>query len=529
MLPSVSAGSGYPNTWLGNFPYIDYNNYYGMTVNTTLPIGNAYNSLPDPLRALAVQTLGNPFMPPHVQNFMLQGYANQSATSVYGGGNAGNAGVVGDGYSAIDLVNNPGLLDSHFERMFARAELDAKLPNMVSGTQQGIANLDKVIATKDSEGKEVLTEAEKEELEAKKEELEELKKKAESLKAQYEAVKNNPNANLKELAEEAKELDKQIKEKNKEIEETIKTIQDRINETAKENAKQKAEDDATAAEGAEGASGSGSCGSKKKTNSSSDDEKPATRKMSDDDQAEVDSILDNIYEAVDGLGTKVFVDGTFKTERGEEVSNLANYIDKNNVIEIFDGWNSSYKKRFNDDGGLIETLMDDLEGAQKERVAKVIIDAIEQRAIADGIKDKVRHLIHEARIACHGSGHWYTLGIRVRDDDSICNAINALVDKVKSLEKGIRNDVKVEEDKAKKEEEDKKLQLVDDAKTEFIQDWKDIFGTDIKDLPSSIKVEVKNGKAVYKCRYKGETFEAKSLKELQTKLKRAGVDITDLK
>ena len=130
--------------------------------------------------------------------------------------------------------------------------------------------------------------------------------------------------------------------------------------------------------------------------------------------AEVIDICVNINDAVKGLGTD-----------DSKLEAAMKMIDANNVIEVFTKWDETYgnyKPYKADKDGLIETLMDDCEGKEKEKIGNYIVNALETRARALGLNlDKE---IAEARLAL--KGNW----IGWHNDDKIQDSINNIVAKI---------------------------------------------------------------------------------------------------
>jgi len=226
-----------------------------------------------------------------------------------------------------------------------------------------------------------------------------------------------------------------------------------------------------------------------------------------------------------------------------------NIINENNIVELFEKWEKqcAHTGDFNDDDdGLIESLMDECEGDQKEQIAGRIINLLEKRAKMYNLD--VNDLVQAARTAAGGSRHWYTAGFRTRDDDAIQDAVNALYNKVKEAsDKHIKDtDAKTEADKAEakkkaeaqKAEDKKKAQEQKEATTkEKLGDLATVLkekyfknSTDIPELSSAIKVitdengnferyEIEVGSGDIK-----KTFKAKDADGLITQLEVATFD-----
>lgn len=133
---------------------------------------------------------------------------------------------------------------------------------------------------------------------------------------------------------------------------------------------------------------------------------------------QLNQICHMLDKAMDGMGTD------YDGEQGMKTV-LEALVGPDNVIELWNQWNKTYGKQGSyaaDDNGFIETLMDECEGSQKEEIATLLIDAMEQRAIAKGID--VDTEVSAARTAC--KSNW----IGWRNDDKICDAMIALYNKL---------------------------------------------------------------------------------------------------
>ncbi len=237
---------------------------------------------------------------------------------------------------------------------------------------------------------------------------------------------------------------------------------------------------------------------------------------------EMSKVCDRIDKAVRGLGTNYDDD-----ENG--IKNiLANDIDKDNVLELFDSWNNNYKGQEPYDSGddknygLIGTLMNDCEGDEKEEIATYLIEALADKAFELGID--VSKEVTAARQATHSN----FLGMR--DDDKICKAVNALYEKVKegvsSTEKAATNkkqkteaDKKAEADKVKKDAEQKLEKEKQEKTIQFRDDMREILGDENAEI--SDKVEYKDGKFVI--RIEGKNYYGKDYLELTEAIQK-GID-----
>ena len=140
--------------------------------------------------------------------------------------------------------------------------------------------------------------------------------------------------------------------------------------------------------------------------------------QSTDETSYLRDICDTINDAVKGLGTD---------EEKLELAMAA--INGNNVIEVFAQWNTTYgqyKPYKSDKDCLIETLMDDCEGKEKEKIGTYIVDALEARADALGIN--LDNEITGARMAL--KGNW----LGWHNDDAIQERVNDIVAKIAAYE-----------------------------------------------------------------------------------------------
>ena len=242
----------------------------------------------------------------------------------------------------------------------------------------------------------------------------------------------------------------------------------------------------------------------------------------------MEKICDRIEKAVRNPGTNYDDD-----ENG--IKNiLTDEINKDNVLELFEAWDRTYKGKGSysggdDDYGLIGTLMNDCEGDQKEEIAMLLINALEDKAHELGID--VSKEVSAAKVATHGDWHVWTLGITTRDDDEICKAVNALYEKVKAGAESIEAkkeekadkaeaDKKAKADKAKADAEKKEAEKTAKQKTQFRDDMREILGDDKAEISDKVKYE--NNKFVI--RIEGKNYYGKDYLELAKALEKAGYE-----
>ena len=242
----------------------------------------------------------------------------------------------------------------------------------------------------------------------------------------------------------------------------------------------------------------------------------------------MEKICDRIEKAVRGAGTN------YDNDENGIKNILTEEINKDNVLELFEAWDRTYKGKGSysggdDDYGLIGTLMNDCEGSQKEEIAMLLISALEDKAHELGID--VASEVSAAKIASHGDWHVWTLGITTRNDDKICQAVNALYEKVKAGAESIeakkeakadkaRADKKAKADKAKADAKKKEAEKIAKQKTQFRDDMREILGDDKAEV--SDKVQYENNKFVI--RIEGKNYYGKDYLSLAKALEKAGYD-----
>lgn len=252
-------------------------------------------------------------------------------------------------------------------------------------------------------------------------------------------------------------------------------------------------------------------------------EKTAQEKAAE--KAAMVAICDEIDTCIRGAGTKYDELKTILTEK----------INKDNVLQLFENWNSSYKGKapYNDgdDGqyGLIGSLMNDCEGEEKEEIAKILINALQEKALSLGID--VSSEVSTAIAATKSEGGWKAgFGLwSWRDDDKICQAVNALYEKVKTESAKAEAKQKSEAENAKRKEANEKakaeekakqdaVQKETNAKNQFKDDLREIVGDDKAEI--SDKVQYKDGQ--FKVRVEGRDYYGSDYRSLADELKAAG-------
>lgn len=364
-----------------------------------------------------------------------------------------------------------------------------------------------------------LTDSQKTRLNAELEKFKAIQEKAKDLKDKCLVL--NPETTKQAIGE----LTKEIQTKSEEMDKTIQEVQE---ELAKEGKKLEGSNGAGAAEGAEGTGAAeGAEGVE-----DSEDTAPATRKVDkktkNAEKYVMNKICHLIYEAIDGPGTNYDDD-----DKGMK-NVIEQNINKDNVLEFFDTWNAGpYKAK---KGNLIKALMDDCEFGQKKEIADMLIEALAERALADGID--VEKEVAEARMAT--KQNW--LGIS--STSKIVTAVNNLKNKVAQGENGIRaNEAKKEQSakikadnkkaaeaqkakKAKADAEQKQQAAIDKQTKTFIEDMKECIGNDkIEKLPAGVQV-VKDASGNFKgfsIRIKGKEYFGKDYLALSAALEKDGL------
>lgn len=308
----------------------------------------------------------------------------------------------------------------------------------------------------------------------------------------------------------------------------IKNVQDAISKIVKdaqetgEKISKEIQDGNSKASESESTDGKGSSSTDSTANASSA-EKTAKEKAAE--KAAMVRITDDIDGYIRGAGTKYEELKTTLTEK----------INKDNVLQLFDTWNTNKKGKapYNggDDGkyGLIGSLMNDCEGEEKETIAKILITALEAKALELGID--VSSEVSAALDATKSTGDWKAgFGLwSWRDDDKICIAVNALYEKVKTESAKVEAKQRVEADNAKRKEANEKAKAEQKTKAEAAKketDAKNQFKTDLREVLDdesaeiSDKVEYKDGQ--FKVRIKGKDYYGSDYSELAEALKAAG-------
>lgn len=283
-----------------------------------------------------------------------------------------------------------------------------KLQGSMQSTAQGLNTL--TMEINQDLAKENLPADKKQKLEAIKKKLEAAQKKLEEL------AKTSQGRNPQEAKEQLDAIRGEILE--------LKEAKEKIEETLTETTT--GTGTGTGATGTGATTGTGAAtGATGATGEGEGAEEAAEEEVSPEELQKQKTYLLNqvchmLDKAIDGPGTD------YDGEKGMKTV-IESLVDKDNVIELFDQWNKTYGKQgsyADDEYGFIETLMDDCEGDQKEEIATLLIDAMEQRAIEKGID--VDTEVSAARTAC--KSNW----IGWRNDDKICEAMIALYNKFKS-------------------------------------------------------------------------------------------------
>ncbi|MBP3924646.1 hypothetical protein J6E39_05330 [bacterium] len=328
--------------------------------------------------------------------------------------------------------------------------------------------------------------------------------------------------NLETIKKQKEELIKEIQTQSVEMQKTVQEVQE---ELAKEGKKLEGTEGAGSAEGIGAAEGV-------EETSDAEGESPATRKVSEKtkkaEKYVMNKICQLIYEAIDGPGTNYDDD-----DKGMK-NVIEQNINKDNVLEFFDTWNAGpYKAK---KGDLITALMDDCEFGQKKEIADMLIEALAERALEDGIDAEKE--VAAARMAT--KQNWFG----VSSTSAIVSAVKKLKNKVAQGENDIRaNEAKKEQsakikadnkkaaeaNKAKKAKADaakKQQEAIDKQTKTFIEDMKECTGNKkIEKLPAGVQV-VKDASGNFKgfsIRIKGKEYFGKDYLALSAALEKDGL------
>ena len=298
------------------------------------------------------------------------------------------------------------------------------------------------------------------------------------------------------------------------ISELVKNAQ----ETGAKISKEVQEAEAAGSSSTDGAGSDDSTGSATAPAEKTEKEKAA-------EKAAMVGIVDDIDGYIRGAGTKYEELKTTLTEK----------INKDNVLQLFETWNTNKKGKApyddGDDGkyGLIGSLMNDCEGEEKEEIAKILINALQAKALELGID--VSSEVSSALDAIKSTGDWKAgFGLwSWRDDDKICQAVNALYEKVKTESAKVEAKQRTEADNAKRKADNEKAKAEQkakadavkketDAKNQFKDDLREIVGDNKAEI--SDKVQYKDGQ--FKVRVEGRDYYGSDYRELADALKAAG-------
>lgn len=252
-----------------------------------------------------------------------------------------------------------------------------------------------------------------------------------------------------------------------------------------------------------------------------------TEKEKAAEKAVMVGICDGIDSCIRDAGTKY----------DELTTILTQQINKDNVLQLFETWNTNKKGKapYNggDDGqyGLIGSLMNDCEGEEKEKIANILINALQAKALELGID--VSSEVTAALDATKSTGGWKA-GFGLwgwRDDDKICQAVNALYEKVKVESAKVEAKQKIEADNAKRKADNEKAKAEEkakqdavkketDAKNQFRDDLRETVGDDNAEI--SDKVEYKDGQFKVRVGVESKDYYGSNYRELAEALKAAG-------
>lgn len=150
---------------------------------------------------------------------------------------------------------------------------------------------------------------------------------------------------------------------------------------------------------------------------------PTEPTLSDEEAAkkyQLNQVCLMLDKAIDGPGTD------YDGEQGMKTV-LEAFVNADNVVELWEHWDKTYGQQGaykDDEDGFIETLMDECEFGQKEEIATILINALELRALKNGIN--VDTELAAARRAA--KSNW----LGWSDSDAIQSTLKALYEKVKA-------------------------------------------------------------------------------------------------
>lgn len=361
------------------------------------------------------------------------------------------------------------------------------------------------------------------------------KQRLQDLLDQVKALKEKAQKTIAKQDFKSEEIDaliSEIEELEKNSTQVVNEITEELSAAAAEAENADSSDgagDADGADGTDGTDGTAATGATGATGTSdgayasdaTEAAEAAEAKKNEKAKKDLAYAMEKICDRIDGA-----VRGAFTNYDDDEngIKNiLKNEINKDNVLELFAAWDRTYKGQGcysggDDEYGLIGTLMNDCEGSQKEEIAMLLINALEDKAHELGID--VSKEVTKAKMATHGNWYVLTMGITVRDDDEICQAVNALYEKVKL---GVRtHEIKVIGDVEKKKVEKAKAEAkkVQDQKTRFRDAMRYALDDDKAEISSDVRYE--NNKFVITIH--GEDYYGKNYKELVKALEKDGLD-----
>lgn len=137
-------------------------------------------------------------------------------------------------------------------------------------------------------------------------------------------------------------------------------------------------------------------------------------------EEEAAKISEDLFDAMKGAGTK-----------NEKLATTVNKITKDNVIEVFDAWETNFADSM-DNESLIESIQNEHYtgwfGNQQEKEESAIVNALYERAMALGLKNEAAAC--RAKVNSEHSS-WFS------SDDTVKTAILTLVDQIKAKEAGV--------------------------------------------------------------------------------------------
>lgn len=250
--------------------------------------------------------------------------------------------------------------------------------------------------------------------------VEALKQKVEDFQKKYqEFLQNSQNQNLATKKEQLEALKGEYLELQEAVKALVTDFTSATNPTEGSQASNGNNNGAAAADGTGNNNGSeGAADANQGAETASNEQTAAQQNALN--EYKLNQICHMLDKAISGLGTDYDGEEGMKTV-------LEALVTSDNVIELWNQWDKTYGKQgsyADDEDGFIETLMDECEFGQKEEIATLLIDAMEQRAALKGVD--VSTEVAAARSAARSNWLGWS------NSDKIQETIKALYEKLKA-------------------------------------------------------------------------------------------------